>query len=215
MNILLVDDHPVVRMGFSVLLKQLDKSFVIHEAANRTEALELACLHTPTVTLLDLTFSDKVELSLIGELKAIAPDISILVVSMHDERLYAERVLRAGAKGYVMKHHAAQYIIEAVQMVMEGGIWLSDNMRAALASKSAGSSQTDSHEKLGSLSDRELEVFNLLGHGLKKAEIAGRLGLSANTIETYRGNLKQKLGIATGAELYRFAFLHVQNQVVA
>jgi DNA-binding NarL/FixJ family response regulator len=130
---------------------------------------------------------------------------------MHDERLYAERALRAGAKGYVMKNHAAQSITRAVQTVLEGKVWLSEKMRNVLMSKLLNPSELGEWERFTLLSDRELEVFRLLGIGLKKAEIAARLGLSANTVETYRANIKQKLGIATGAELYRVAFLQFRN----
>jgi DNA-binding NarL/FixJ family response regulator len=210
-HILLVDDHPVVRMGYVTLLKRLNSAFVFHEAGSRQEALDLLATHTPKVALLDLNLSDAVELSLVGELRTGTPDMPILVVSMHDERLYAERALRAGAKGYVMKNHAAQSITRAVQTVLEGKVWLSEKMRNVLMSKLLNPSELGEWERFTLLSNRELEVFRLLGIGLKKAEIASRLGLSANTVETYRANIKQKLGIATGAELYRVAFLQFRN----
>jgi DNA-binding NarL/FixJ family response regulator len=210
-HILLVDDHPVVRMGYVTLLKRINSAFVFHEAGCRQEALDLLARHTPKVALLDLNLTDAVELSLVGEVRTQAPAMPILVVSMHDERLYAERVLRAGAKGYVMKNHAAQSIARAVQTVLEGKVWLSEKMRNALMSKLLNPSELGQWERFALLSNRELEVFRLLGIGLKKAEIASRLGLSANTVETYRANIKQKLGIATGAELYRVAFLQFRN----
>jgi DNA-binding NarL/FixJ family response regulator len=210
-HILLVDDHPVVRMGYVTLLKRINSAFVFHEAGCRQEALDLLARHTPKVALLDLNLTDAVELSLVGEVRTQAPAMPILVVSMHDERLYAERVLRAGAKGYVMKNHAAQSIARAVQTVLEGKVWLSEQMRNALMSKLLNPSELGQWERFALLSNRELEVFRLLGIGLKKAEIASRLGLSANTVETYRANIKQKLGIATGAELYRVAFLQFRN----
>jgi DNA-binding NarL/FixJ family response regulator len=210
-HVLLIDDHPVVRMGYVSLLKRLNGAFVFHETGTRLEALELLTRHDPKVALLDLNLSDTVDLSLIAELRAKAPNTPILVVSMHDERLYAERTLRAGAKGYVMKSHAAQSIFQAVQMVLEGRVWLSEKMRKMLMSRILNPCEVGEWERIASLSDRELEVFRLLGLGLKKAEIASRLGLSANTVETYRANIKQKLGVATGAELYRVAFLHFRN----
>jgi DNA-binding NarL/FixJ family response regulator len=210
-HILLVDDHPVVRMGYVTLLKRINSAFVFHEAGCRQEALDLLARHTPKVALLDLNLTDAVELSLVGEVRTQAPAMPILVVSMHDERLYAERALRAGAKGYVMKNHAAQSIARAVQTVLEGKVWLSEKMRNALMSKLLNPSESGQWERFALLSNRELEVFRLLGIGLKKAEIASRLGLSANTVETYRANIKQKLGIATGAELYRVAFLQFRN----
>jgi DNA-binding NarL/FixJ family response regulator len=210
-HILLVDDHPVVRMGYVTLLKRLNNNFIFHEAGTRQEALELLDTHAPDVMLVDLNLSDVVELSLVAELRTKAPGKPILVVSMHDERLYAERALRAGAKGYVMKNHATQSIARAVQTVLEGKVWLSERIRSAFMSRLINPSEVGEWEKIGLLSDRELEVFRLLGVGLKKAEIASRLALSANTVETYRSNIKQKLGLATGAELYRVAFLQFRN----
>lgn len=210
-HILLVDDHPVVRMGYVTLLKRLNSAFVFHEAGTRQEALALVKAYMPKVALLDLNLTDAVELNLVGELRAKVPDMPILVVSMHDEKLYAERALRAGAKGYVMKNHAAQSIAQAVQTVLDGKVWLSEKMRTSLMSKLLNPTEVREWERYGQLSDRELEVFRLLGIGLKKAEIASRLGLSANTVETYRTNIKHKLGIATGAELYRMAFLQFRH----
>lgn len=208
---MLVDDHPVVRMGYAALLKRLDSGFVFLEAGTRSEALDLLARHDPKVALVDLNLADAVELSLIAELRARAPAMAILVVSMHDEQLYAERALRAGAKAYVMKSHAAQFIAQAVQTVLEGNVWLSEKMRKALMSSMLSPGEVENWQRIGALSDRELEVFRLLGLGLKKAEIASRLGLSANTVETCRANIKQKLGIATGAELYRMAFLQFRD----
>jgi DNA-binding NarL/FixJ family response regulator len=210
-HVLLVDDHPVVRMGYTTLLKRLNTNFIFHEAGSRQEAIEILAVHKPQVALLDLNLSDAVELTLVGELRAKVPDMPVLVVSMHDERLYAERALRAGAKGYVMKNHAAQSIARAVQTVLEGKVWLSENMRSAFMSRLLNPSEVGDWGKISQLSDRELEVFRLLGIGMKKAEIAARLGLSANTVETYRSNIKTKLGLATGAELYRVAFLQFRN----
>jgi len=212
MDILLVDDHPVVRIGFSTLLNQLGDKLTFHEAEDAATALELAGQHKPAVALVDLSLAGVLELNLIKELRTVAPEMGILVVSMHDERLYAERALRAGARGYVMKHHAAKFIVQAVQTVHAGRVWLSEDMRRILIERIADVPGTGQWEKLALLSDRELEVFRLIGLGLKKSDIAQRLNLSPNTIETYRVNLKSKLGITSGAELHRLAFLHFQNE---
>lgn len=209
-NILLVDDHPVVRMGYATLLKQTNSSFVIDEAGSRAEALERVMRH-PDALLLDLTLDSTVELPLISELRAMAPATNILVVSMLDERFYAERALKAGAKGYLMKSQAAHCIAPATQTVLAGEVWLSEHMRGALMSRILDPAESEQWNRIATLSDRELEVLRLFGAGLRKGEVAARLGLSANTVETYRSHLKQKLGIATGAELYRFAFLHFQS----
>ncbi len=211
-DVLLVDDHPVVRVGFATLLAQLGKQMNFHEAEDGTTALALVAKHAPTVALVDLSLAGVLELKLIKALHAAAPGMPILVVSMHDERLYAERALQAGARGYVMKHHAAKFIVEAVQTVCAGRVWLSEEIRRILIERIADIPGADGWKTLASLSDRELEVFRLIGLGLKKADIALRLNLSPNTIETYRMNLKSKLGIASGAELHRLAFLRFQNE---
>ena len=138
--------------------------------------------------------------------------MAILVVSMHDEMLYAERALRAGARGYVMKQVAAKTITLAAQRVLNGKIWLSDEIREDLVNRiarsNAAASPTDSFH---ALSDREATVFGLIGTGMKKGEIAKELNLSPHTVETYRSNIKQKMGLASGTELYRSAFLRSQE----
>lgn len=210
-NVLLVDDHPIVRVGFATLLAQLGQNMQFHEAEDGPAALALAAEHQPTIALVDLSLAGVLELNLIKALHAAAPGMRILVVSMHDERLYAERALHAGARGYVMKHHAAKFIVEAVQTVCSGRVWLSEELHKSLVERIVDLPGSGGNT-LASLSDRELEVFRLIGLGLKKADIASKLNLSPNTIETYRVNLKSKLGIASGAELHRLAFLRFQNE---
>jgi DNA-binding NarL/FixJ family response regulator len=210
-HVLLVDDHPVVRMGYLTLLKRFNSAFVFHQASSRAEALDLLARQVPNVALLDLNLSDAVELSSVTELRAKAQNLPILVVSMHDERIYAERALRAGAKGYLMKNQAAHSVTHAVQTVLEGKVWLSEKMRSTLASRQADPSASGDLQKVAMLTDHELEVFRLVGIGLKKAEIALRLGMPNDAIELHRVSIKRKLGMATGAELYRAAFLRFRN----
>lgn len=209
-SLLLVDDHPVVRLGYATLLRKSNGAFVFHEAGDRAEALALASRHQPRAILLDLNLSDAVELSLVGELHAKAPGAAVLVVSMHDEQLYAERALRAGANGYLMKNHAAQSISIAVQTVLDGRVWLSREMRQALMPDTDGAAHRA--EPTASLGAAEREVFRLLGQGLKKAEIAARLGIGTDAVDLCRTAIKRKLGIATGSELYRAAFLQCRNE---
>ena len=210
MHVLLVDDHPIVRVGFAALLGQLDRRLTIHEADDADQAISLCVAQSPHVALVDLSLGGELSLDLIKRIRAVRPETAILVVSMHDERIYAERALRAGARGYVMKHNAAKSIVQAMRMILEGQIWLSDEMRGMVLEKFADPSNSGTSNKLESLSDRELEVFRLIGRGLKKSEIAQQLNISPSTIETYRANIKRKLGIVSGAELYRLAFLHFQ-----
>lgn len=210
MQVLLVDDHPVVRVGFAALLGQLGHPLEINEADDAEQAIAFCVEHAPRAALVDLSLGGELSLELIRQIRLIRPDTAILVVSMHDERIYAERALRAGANGYVMKHNAAKSIVQAVRTILGGQIWLSEDMRSMVLERFADRLGAGSGNKLESLSDRELEVFQLIGSGLKKSEIAQQLNISSSTIETYRVNIKRKLGIASGAELYRQAFLHFQ-----
>ncbi len=209
MHFLLVDDHPIVRLGFANLLGQLGYPLEIHEANDAAQAISICLSQSLRVALVDLSLGGELSLDLIKQIRTIRPETAILVVSMHDERVYAERALRAGARGYVMKHHAAKSIVQAVRKILDGQIWLSEDMHSLVLEKFADRVDSNSN-KLGSLSDRELEVFRLIGRGFKKADIALQLNISHSTIETYRAHIKRKLGIESGAELYRVAFLHFQ-----
>lgn len=211
LGVLLADDQPVMRLGFAALLRQLDDAFVFHEADNPKTALELARSVEPTIALIDLFLAGSLGFDLIKRLRSAAPGMAILVVSAHDERLYAERALRAGARGYVMKHAAAKAMKQAVQAVRGGKVWLSEALRDDLVNRIASAGQPDDPAELHSLSDREITVFRLIGQGLKKGDIARELSLSPHTVETYRSNIKKKLGLASGAELYRQAFLRSQT----
>jgi DNA-binding NarL/FixJ family response regulator len=212
MHILLIDDHPIVRLGFIALLNRLTQPIRVYEAGNANEALAVAAQHQPTVALLDLSLAGMLGLDLIGQLHAVTPRMAVLVVSMHDERIYAERAVRAGALGYVMKQTAAKSIIQAIQTVCEGRIWLSEELRNGMIKRLLHKPDLGDLTRLNTLSNRELEVFRMVGLGLKKAEMATRLNLSPNTIETYRSHIKQKLGLSSSAELHRTAFLHFQNE---
>lgn len=210
-GILLVDDHPIIRFGLLTLLGQFDKGFVFYESDTARGAMELAELHRPRLAIVDLSLAGTLSLELIKRLRRIAPDMAILVVSMHDEKLYAERVLRAGARGYVMKQLAAKSIIQSVQCVLAGKVWLSEDVREDLVNRIAHADAANRPDMSHALSDREITVFRLIGMGMKKSGIAKELNLSPHTVETYRANIKQKMGVTTGAELYRLAFLHSQD----
>ncbi len=209
MQVLLVDDHPIVRVGFATLLGQLGCRLEINEADDAGQAIALCVERSPRVALVDLSLGGELSLDLIKRIRFVCPHTAILVVSMHDERIYAERALRAGARGYVMKHNAAKSIVQAVCAILEGRIWLSEEMHSMVLERLTDRADSGGNN-LESLSDRELEVFRLIGRGLKKSEISQQLDISPSTIETYRVNIKRKLGIASGGELYRQAFLHFQ-----
>lgn len=209
-SILIVDDHPIVRFGFIALLRQINESWMFEEAEGSADVMEALRRASPSIAIVDLSLAGTLSLDLIKRIKATSPTTAILVVSMHDEKLYAARALRAGARGYVMKQVAAKSIGKAVLEVMQGKVWLSDEARADMVDRIAEGSEG----ALGfhALSDRELAVFRFIGAGLRKGEIAREMKISPNTVETYRTNIKQKMAVASGADLYRVAFLHVQAE---
>ena len=212
-DILIVDDHPIVRFGFIALLRQIDESWVFEEAEGAADAIEAVRRAPPRIAIVDLSLAGALSLELIKRIRSMSSDTAILVVSMHDEKLYAARALRAGARGYVMKQIAAKVISQAVQRVLDGKIWLSEEARADMIDRIAG--DADCESGFHALSNRELAVFRLIGAGMRKGDIARELKISPNTVETYRTNIKQKMGVGAGAELYRIAFLHVQDETLS
>ena len=211
-SILLVDDHPIIRFGFIALLKQFNPSFIFYETETAEGATAMVKAHAPRLAIVDLSLAGNLSLDLIKRMRRSAPDTAILVVSMHDEKLFAERVLRAGARGYVMKQLAAKTITSAVERVLDGKIWLSDDIREELVNRIGREDVVSPLATFQTLSDREVTVYALIGKGMKKSEIAKELAVSPNTVETYRANIKKKMGLASGAELYRHAFLSSQNK---
>ncbi len=166
----------------------------------------------PDIAIVDLSLKGTSGIELIKSLKSMYPELLMLVLSMHDESVYAERVLRAGAKGYIMKQEAPENVITAVRRVLDGEIYLSDNASAKLLSKLIHGGQEHSESLVDSLSDRELEVFRLIGQGLGTREIADELHLSIKTIETYRAHLKGKLNLKKSTELVKYAVQWVETE---
>lgn len=199
--ILIVDDHPLVRAGLRQLIADEPDLVVCGEAASVKEAIKLLDSCTPAVAIVDISLTDGSGLDLIKRIHARAPGIRILVASMHDESLFAERALRAGATGYINKQEAAAKVVEALRHVLRGKIYLSQKMTEILLRNATGVRERQATSSIESLSNRELEVFELIGRGLGTCNIAEKLNLSIKTIETHRANIKKKLGLATGNEL--------------
>lgn len=217
-SILLVDDHPLIRVGIKQMLSlhsaRKGRAYTAHEAGDYLSAIRMVEQHAPAIAIIELSTRGPSEMSLVKKLRAMKPDMAILVFSMHDENIYAERSLRAGANGYVMKNAELDELVRAIDHICEGKIWLSEDMKNNLCSKAVNNSlplPLDHKEALAKLSDRELEIFKLIGQGLKKSEIMQRTNLSTNTIETHRMHIKQKLGIQHASELNRLAFLHFKQ----
>lgn len=209
-RILIVDDHPMMREGLRTLISREQGLSVCGEAETAAEALDAAARLKPDLVLADITLPGRNGLELIKDLRAIDPALPILVVSMHDELLWTERVLRAGARGYIMKREAGPVMIQAIRQVLADQLYVSERMSARILENFAGQSADSS--PLGRLSDREFEVFQLIGHGKSTGAIAAELHLSTKTVETHRARIKEKLELRTMPELISFAARWVETQ---
>jgi len=204
-RIFIVDDHPMTRAGLTHLINHQPDTLACGEAENAAEALDLFDVSQPDLMLIDITLPGKSGLELIKDIKAIRPDLPILVISMHDESLYADRVLRAGARGYITKHEGGDKLLVAIRQVLSGKIYVSESMSAHILEIFSGGQPGTVRSSIQNLSDREFEVFQALGEGLSSHEIAKKLHLSAKTVDAHRANIKTKLKINTTAELISFA----------
>jgi DNA-binding NarL/FixJ family response regulator len=212
-RILIVDDHPLVREGLIGLLAAQSDFVVCGEASGIAEAREVVAATIPDVAIIDLTLSDGNGVELIKELKAKWGRLKLLVLSMHDESLFAERALRAGAVGYVSKQEASRTIVQAVRTILSGKLYLSPNMTELVVQRAFIAGADLTRPAVDRLTDREREVFELIGQGLSSRQIAVKLEVSPKTIETHREHIKDKLELTTGSELTRYAVQWVlENQ---
>jgi DNA-binding NarL/FixJ family response regulator len=210
-RVLIVDDHPVVRYGYAQLIGREPDLEVCGEAAGVAEALRLAESQLPDVAVVDITLDGENGIELIDYIKSRWPSIKILVSSNHDEETFAGRVLRAGALGYISKREAMPKIVEAIRQVLRGEVYLSPHMATCLLQRAAVGKPLNSNP-LETLSNRELQVFEMIGQGLNTVQIAKKLQLSAKTVESHRKVIKVKLNLRTAAELSRSAFQWVQER---
>ena len=204
-KIFLVDDHPLVREWLTTLINQEPNLIVCGEAEDAAHALRDIAAKQPDIAIVDLSLKGSPGLELIKTLKAKLPNVAVIVLSMHDEKLYAERAIRAGARGYVMKRESTKKIIGAIHQVLQGKLWVSDQMTAAFAERFVGGQRGNSESLISQLSDRELEVFNLLGRGLETRQVAETLNVSIKTVQAYCARIKDKLQLANASELLREA----------
>ena len=212
-KILVVDDHPLVRERVAELINQEPDLVVCGEAEDARQALKAVAEHKPALAIIDITLKDTYGIELIKQLKDLYPDLPTLVLSMHDESLYGERALRAGARGYLTKQEATKKVIDAIRRVLRGDIYVSDKLAGSLVRKVAGGNQQAAGgSPVDVLTDRELEVFQLLGQGLTVKEVAERLFVSAKTVEAHREHIKQKLNFKTSNELLRFAIQYTLQE---
>jgi len=205
LKVLVVDDHPVVRQGLKLLLNLEPDLMVCAEAEDESTALSALQSLKPDIAIIDISLKNSDGIKLIKDIKRRYPDLQILVLSMYDESLYAERALLAGASGYIMKQEAPESIIKAIHHIHESNIYLSERMCAKMLNNILSSNRARHSSTLEIHTDRELEVYRLIGKGLATREIADQLNLSIKTIETFRAKIKNKLKLKNAAELTQHA----------
>lgn len=209
-RILIVDDHPLVRSGFAQLIGDCPDLEVCGEAGDMAEALAQIETTCPDLAIIDLSLAGGSGLDLIERIKSQDKDILMLVASMHDETLYAERVLAAGARGYINKQEAQERIIQAIRQVLAGKVYLSQQMTDRLLSGMVDAA--GGRRDIDALSNRELQVFELIGRGVSTSQMAEQLNLSIKTIETHQAHIKKKLGLGSAHELTQRAIRWVMDE---
>jgi DNA-binding NarL/FixJ family response regulator len=210
-RIFVVDDHYVTRKGYVFLIGDEPGLEVCGEAESAEDALAQIADDCDLVVT-DVSMGGMSGVEFVKHLQAARPDLPVLVVSMHAESLYAERVLKAGARGYLMKSEAGSEIVDAIRRVLRGGTYVSPSMSEAIIRQFSGGASATPASGVEALSDRELEALELLGRGLKTAEIAEAMVVSPNTVESYRARIKKKLGLASGGDLTRYAIRYAQER---
>ncbi len=213
-QLLIVDDHPMMRKGLLQLVEDERDLAVCGEADTAGQVLDLVSKCKPDLVLADITLPDKSGLELIKDLQALHPGLPVLVISMHDESLYAERVLRAGGRGYIMKQAGGEKMLEAIRRVLSGQFYVSESMSAKIFEGLSGRRSQAGGSPMEKLTDREFEIFQLIGQGRSTQEIAKQLHLSAKTVEVHRLHIKEKLELKTSSELIRQAVRWVETQQV-
>ncbi|MFD0893770.1 response regulator transcription factor [Luteolibacter ambystomatis] len=208
-RIFIVDDHPMMHEGLARLLVQ-EGWEICGGAANADEALNRVMEARPDILILDISLPGKNGLELLKDLLALSPKLSVLVFSMHDEMLYAERVMRAGAKGYIMKDESADELLKAIRAILSGGVYLSPTVSSHLLRNLAGT-RARGQIGLDRLTDRELEVFEMVGRGKSNQQISEQLRISPRTVDAHRTHIKTKLGLPDAAALMREAVLWIEH----
>jgi DNA-binding NarL/FixJ family response regulator len=207
-RVLIVDDHPVVRMGLRALLEQTGRYEVVGEAGTPAEAMQATVRARPDIMILDLMLGGRSGADLVAQCLAAAPALNILVLSQHDEALHAERVLNSGARGYLMKGAELDGVVQALDALQRGEIVLSPRMNTRILARRLHDGPAESY---ADLSNREMQIFMLIGAGMTTGQIAGDLNLSPKTVGAHREKIKTKLGLETASELEREALLYVER----
>ncbi len=213
-RIMIVDDHPLLRQGLRQRIDQEPDLKVCCEAGAPQEALQMVQAEPPDVLIMDISMSDQgiSGLDLIRQIRAEAPQTAILVFSIHEETVFAERSIRAGALGFLMKQAPSDLVVDAVRRVAKGELVLSAALTQAILRRSLSEGDKSSATGVGKLSTREYEVLRLVGEGMQPQQISERLGISAKTVETHRFNIRRKLRLSSASELIQFAIRHVHGR---
>ena len=204
-RVFIVDDHPLVREGLSNLINGQDDLIVCGEAKDSAQTINGMVKARPDVALIDISLENESGLELVKQLGSQFPQVALIILSMHDEALYAERALRAGARGYVMKHETSKSVLASIRQVLAGGVYFSGKIVKRMALRIASSGEAPARSPVERLSDRELEIFRLLGQGRTPSQIAGDLNLSLKTVQAYCARAKEKFGVSSLTELLRAA----------
>jgi len=210
-QIFIVDDHPLFREGLVGLVKRETDLAVCGEADNAPQALSAIESSKPDLVLADIGLPGKSGLELVKDIRAVRPELAVLVISMHDETLYAERVLRAGGRGYIMKQEGPEKILQSIRQVLDGQIAVSEKMSARILG-SLSDRRANNNSPIARLTDREFEILQLIGQGKDSHVIAEQLHLSVKTVDAHRGNIKDKLGLKSGTELICYAARWMETQ---
>jgi DNA-binding NarL/FixJ family response regulator len=211
-RILIVDDHPMMRTGLAQLIDNEPDLKVCAEADTAGQAIDIVAKQKFDLALLDISLPDKSGLELLKDIRSLRPELPILVVSMHDEMVYAERVLRAGGRGYIMKQEGGVKFLSAIRQVLAGQVYVSQNMSSRILEVFSGRQPDYFGSPVRKLSDREFEVFQFIGQGIGTRVIAEKLHLSVKTVEVHRANIKEKLALKTATELVRYAVRWVDSE---
>ena len=204
-RILIVDDHPLVRLSLREFIRREKDLEVCGEAEDREQALTAAEATKPHLAIVDLTLKSSNGMELIKDLREQHPEVQILVLSMHDETIHAERAIRAGARGYITKQEATTKVMVAIRQILNGEIYWSERAAARVASKIAGPSRSVNDSPVDCLTDRELQVFEMIGSGRSTRQIGAALHIDVSTVETYRARIKEKLNLKDSLALLQFA----------
>jgi DNA-binding NarL/FixJ family response regulator len=214
-KILIVDDHPLLRQGITQLINEERDMHVCAEADDSGKAMDSIAANNPDVVILDISLKGASGIELLKNVKVRFPDVLVLILSMHDESVYAQRALRAGAAGYIMKQEATERVLIALRKVLNGEVYLSEELGSRMLNRLVGGRGSITGSPIEELSDRELEVFGLIGQGHGTRPIAEKLHLSVKTVESHRAHIKEKLNLKNANELVHHAIQWVQSEGVA